>query len=145
MYLVPKVMSTQHPDNATPAPFADDAGVLKGEGEVDEAVSVFEMGCDEQMWDSEGKEADSQVVRKLLTNYPDFFQNGRQLGRDIALTLRVPNPRIERDMRKVHGGGSPERALVLGHGAKLLRRRTCAAHTGGHPSPHDFSRRSLHG
>ena len=100
MYLVPKVMSTQHPDNATPAPFADDAGVLKGEGEVDEAVSVFEMGCDEQMWDSEGKEADSQVVRKLLTNYPDFFQNGHQLGRDMALTLRVPNPRIERDMRK---------------------------------------------
>ena len=100
MFLVPKVMSTQHPDNATPAPFADDAGVLKGEGEVDEAVSVFEMGCDEQMWDSEGKEADSQVVRKLLTNYPDFFQNGHQLGRDMALTLRVPNPRIERDMRK---------------------------------------------
>ena len=98
--LVPKVMSTQHPDNATPAPFADDRGVLKGDGEVDEAVDVFALGCDEQMWDSEGKEADNQVVRKLLTNYPDFFQNERQLGRDIALTLRVPNPRIERDMRK---------------------------------------------
>ena len=58
------------------------------------------MGCDEQMWDSEGKEADNQVVRKLLTNYPAFFRQERQLGRDIALTLRVPNPRIERDMRK---------------------------------------------
>ena len=61
MHLVPKVMSTQHPDNATPAPFADDAGVVRGQGEVDEAVSVFDMGCDEQMWDSEGKEADTQV------------------------------------------------------------------------------------
>ncbi len=100
MSLVPKVMSTQHPDNATPAPYADESGVLKGEGEVAEAVSVFEMGCDEQMWDSEGKEADNQVVRKLLTNYPEFFQSERRLGRDIALTLRVPNPRIERDMRK---------------------------------------------
>ena len=100
MYLVPKVMSTQHPDNATPAPFADDAGVVKGQGEVDEAVSVFALGCDEQMWDSEGKEADTQVVRKLLTGYPDFFRNERQLGRDIALTLRVPNPSIERNMRK---------------------------------------------
>ena len=100
MHLVPKVMSTQHPDNATPAPFADEAGVLKGEGEVDEAVSVFALGCDEQMWDSEGKEADTQVVRKLLTGYPDFFQSERRLGRDIALTLRVPNPRIEQDMRK---------------------------------------------
>ncbi len=98
--LVPKVMSTQHPDNATPAPFADDRGVLKGDGEVDEAVDVFALGCDEQMWDSEGKEADSQVVRKLLTGYPDFFQGDLQLGRDIALTLRVPNPRIEHDMRK---------------------------------------------
>ena len=58
------------------------------------------MGCDEQMWDSEGKEADNQVVRKLLTGYPDFFRNELQLGRDIALTLRVPNPRVERDMRK---------------------------------------------
>ena len=100
MSLIPRVMSTQHPDNATPAPFADEAGVLKGEGEVEEAVSVFAMGCDEQMWDSEGKEADNQVVRKLLTSYPDFFRNENLLGRDIALTLRVPNPRIERDMRK---------------------------------------------
>lgn len=100
MSLIPKVMSTQHPDNANPAPFADDTGVLKGDGEVDEAVDVFALGCDEQMWDSEGKEADNQVVRKLLTGYPDFFQDELQLGIDVALTLRVPNPRVERDMRK---------------------------------------------
>ena len=100
MSLIPKVMSTQHPDNATPAPFADDTGVLKGDGEVEEAVAAFDLGCDEQMWDSEGKEVDNQVVRKLLTNYPDLFQGGLQLGRDVALTLRVPNPSIERDLRK---------------------------------------------
>ncbi len=100
MYLVPKVMSTQHPDNATPAPFADDRGIVRGQGEVDEAVSVFDMGCDEQMWDSEGKEADTQVVRKLLIGYPDFFREKHRLGSNIALTLRVPNPSIERGMRK---------------------------------------------
>ena len=100
MFLIPKVMSTQHPDNAKPAPFADSLGVLKGDGEVDEAVDVFALGCDEQMWDSEGKEADNQVVRKLLTGYPDVFGSELQLGRDVALTLRVPNPSIERDMRK---------------------------------------------
>ena len=100
MSLIPKVMSTQHPDNATPAPFADETGVLKGDGEVEEAVAAFDLGCDEQMWDSEGKEVDNQVVRKLLTNYPDFSQDGLQLGRDVALTLRVPNPSIERDLRK---------------------------------------------
>ena len=100
MFLVPRVMSTQHPDNATPAPFADDVGVLRGDGEVAEAVHVFALGCDEQMWDSEGKESDNQVVRKLLTGYPQVFQKEFQLGRDVALTLRVPNPRVERDMRK---------------------------------------------
>jgi len=98
--LVPRVMSTQHPDNATPAPFADGAGVLKGDGEVNEAVDVFALGCDEQMWDSEGKETDNQVVRKLLTGFPVFFRGNARLGQDVVLTLRVPNPRIERDMRK---------------------------------------------
>ena len=100
MSLIPKAMSTQHPDNASPAPFADAAGVLRGDGEIEEAVDVFALGCDEQMWDSEGKEADNQVVRKLLTGYPDFFQDDIRLGTDAALTLRVPNPRVERDMRK---------------------------------------------
>ena len=100
MRFVPKVMSTQHPDNATPAPFADAEGVLKGEGEVDEAAEIFALGCNEQMWDSEGKEADNHVVQKLLTSYADFFRNERRLGHDVILTLRVPNPSVERDMRK---------------------------------------------
>ncbi len=100
MRFVPKVMSTQHPDNATPAPFADAEGVLKGEGEVDEAHDIFALGCNEQMWDSEGKEADNHVVQKLLTGYPDFFRHDRRLGHDVILTLRVPNPSVERDMRK---------------------------------------------
>ena len=100
MFLVPRVMSTQHPDNAVPAPFADSEGVLRGNGEVNEAFHIFSLGCDEQMWDSEGKEADNHVVQKLLTGFPEFFHNERRLGRDVILTLRVPNPGIERDMRK---------------------------------------------
>ena len=100
MFFVPKVMSTQHPDNAAPAPFADEEGVLRANGEVSEAFEIFSLGCDEQMWDSEGKEADNHVVQKLLTGFPEFFREKRRLGRDVALTLRVPNPGIERDMRK---------------------------------------------
>ena len=109
---------------------------MKGEGEVDEAASVYAMGCDEQMWDSEGKEADNQVVRKLLTGYPDLFQNQFQLGRDIALTLRVPNPHIEHDMRKsmVEALQSVPSAWDMAHG--LLRRQTRRSHPGGHP-PND--------
>ena len=137
MFLVPKAMSTQHPDNATPAPFADEAGVLKGDGEVAEAVDVFALGCDEQMWDSEGKEADNQVVRKLLTNYPDFFSKDIQLGRDVALTLARAQPPHRAGHGKVHGGGAPERAIGLGYGQQLLRRRQLrGAHPGGHSPLH---------
>ena len=39
-------------------------------------------------------------MRKLLTGHPDFFHDDVKLGVDAALTLRVPNPRVERDMRK---------------------------------------------
>ena len=99
MPLVPKCMSTQHPDNANAPPFAV-SGVIKGESEIVEAVDVFGMGCDEQMWDSEGKDADNQVVHKLLSGYPDFFRNEKRLGRDCVITLRVPNPAIELEMRK---------------------------------------------
>ena len=99
MALIPKCMSTQHPDNAFVPPYAID-GVIKGDAEITEAVEVFQLGCDEQMWDSEGKEADNQVVQKLLTAHSDFFKNQHQLGKDSVLTLRVPNPAIETEMRK---------------------------------------------
>ena len=99
MPLIPKCMSTQHPDNAASPPYATD-GVLKGEGEITEAATVFSLGCDEQLWDSEGKDVDLRVVQKLLSSYPDFFRHERQLGRDCALTLRLPNPAIESEMRK---------------------------------------------
>ena len=123
MFFVPKVMSTQHPDNATPSPFADEAGVIRGDGEVQEAADIFALGCNEQMWDSEGKDADNQVVRKLLTGYPDFFHSERRLGRDVVLTLRVPNPGIERDMRKSMVEALQSVPSRLGHGPQLLRRR----------------------
>tara|TARA_B100001750_G_C15320412_1_gene501906 strand:- start:2 stop:724 length:723 start_codon:yes stop_codon:yes gene_type:complete len=92
-------MSTQHPDNAFVPTYATD-GVIKGDGEITEAVEVFDLGCDEQMWDSEGKEADNQVVQKLLSAHSDFFKSQHHLGKDSALTLRVPNPAIETEMRK---------------------------------------------
>lgn len=96
---IPKCMSTQHPDNAHAPAYATN-GVIKGEGEIAEAVEVFQLGCDEQMWDSEGKDADNRVVQKLLSNHADFFRDGPVLGRDCMITLRVPNPAIELEMRK---------------------------------------------
>ncbi|MHA2121693.1 MAG: phosphoenolpyruvate carboxylase, partial [Promethearchaeota archaeon] len=93
-------MSTQHPDNVH-LPFFAETPDLGGEDEVQEAFYAYShLGCDEQMWDAEGKEVDGFVVKKLLTKYPDFFTNTR-LGKDIFLTIRVPNPEEEKTEAKV--------------------------------------------
>ncbi len=97
---VPRCMSTQHPDNIN-TPFFSDGEVIAGEAEVKEAFYVFsQLGCTEQMWDSEGKEADNQVVEKLFTKYEDFFKT-KILGKDVFLTYRVPNPAIQREQGKI--------------------------------------------
>ena len=98
--MVPRVMSTQHPDNAN-VPFFARNECLNGEDEIREAYYVFShFGCDEQMWDFEGKEVDDFVVRKLLSNYPDFFRKN-PLGKAFRLTPRVPNPSVEKDEAKL--------------------------------------------
>lgn len=97
---VPRCMSTQHPDNAS-IPFFSDSAVMDGETEVKEAFyAYYDLGCEEQMWDCEGKEVDSFVVRKLLSRYEYFFRE-KTLGEDVFLTLRVPNPEVERNEGKV--------------------------------------------
>ena len=97
---IPRCMSTQHPDNVS-APFFANEEVLYGNSEVTEAYYVFShLGCEEQMWDNEGKEIDNQVVEKLLTKYSDFFLE-HVLGRDVRLTYRSPNPTVQRNKGKV--------------------------------------------
>jgi phosphoenolpyruvate carboxylase len=97
---IPRCMSTQHPDNVTTPFFAENAE-LHGEDEIQEAYYAFShLGCDEQMWDCEGKEVDAFVVKKLLTKYEAFFAHTR-LGRDAFITLRVPNPTLEATEAKV--------------------------------------------
>ena len=97
---IPRCMSTQHPDNAT-VPFFATSSVLAGEDEIREAFYAYShLGCDEQMWDVEGKEIDTYVVKKLLSFYPDYFSD-HVLGEDLRLTLRVPNPTVETTEAKV--------------------------------------------
>ncbi|HOB37695.1 MAG: phosphoenolpyruvate carboxylase [Methanomassiliicoccaceae archaeon] len=93
-------MSTQHPDNVH-LPFFAESAELGGEDEIQEAYYAFShLGCDEQMWDCEGKEVDNFVVKKLLSKYEWYFRQN-QLGKDVFLTLRVPNPSIEKDEAKI--------------------------------------------
>jgi phosphoenolpyruvate carboxylase len=93
-------MSTQHPDNVAP-PFFASGPILGPEDEIREAFYAFShLGCDEQMWDFEGKEVDEFVVEKLLSAQPDFFR-AQPLGASVFLTPRVPNPRLEPTQAKL--------------------------------------------
>ncbi len=97
---IPRCMSTQHPDNVN-LPFFAETPEMGGEDEIQEAFYVFShLGCNEQMWDCEGKEVDAFVVKKLLTRFAPFFEENI-LGRDLFLTLRVPNPTVEKTEAKV--------------------------------------------
>ncbi|MFB0561358.1 MAG: phosphoenolpyruvate carboxylase [Candidatus Lokiarchaeia archaeon] len=97
---IPRCMSSQHPDNIR-TPFFASQNVIGGEDEIKEAYYVFShLGCDEQMWDMEGKEVDNFVVVKLFSNYDYFFKDNK-LGEDIFLTLRIPNPTVEKAEAKV--------------------------------------------
>ena len=98
--IIPRTMSTQHPDNTT-APRWSSSEVIGGEDELHEAYFAYRnLGCKEVMWDSEGKDVDTNVVRKLLSSYPEYFKE-RVIGEDIFLTYRIPNPQIEVAERKI--------------------------------------------
>ena len=93
-------MSTQHPDNVS-NPFFVDNSEIAGDDEIKEAFYSFShLKCREQLWDCEGKEVDNFVVKKLLTGYEPYFKK-HKLGRDVFLTLRVPNPSIEKAEAKI--------------------------------------------
>lgn len=97
---IPRLMSTQHPDNVT-IPFFAKENVLSGEDEVLEAYYAYShLGMGEQMWDIEGKEVDNFVVEKLLSKFSHYFHQNK-LGRDTLLTLRVPNPDVEKTEAKI--------------------------------------------
>jgi len=98
--MIPATMSTQHPDNAS-MPSWVKTSIFNGEDEVFETYYAYsKLGCQEQMWDWEGKEVDAYVVMKLLEKYPDFFSE-KILGKDVRLTYRIPNPWVEISERKI--------------------------------------------
>ena len=97
---IPKTMSTQHPDNVN-IPEWSNGEIIDGNAEVFEAFYAYEaLNCQEVMWDSEGKDVDTRVVRKLLDNHWDYFAT-HTIGEDVFLTYRIPNPKIEVLEKKV--------------------------------------------
>src|SRR2546427_649539 len=97
---IPRCMSTQHPDNRAIRVSAQSAPPT-AEDEVREAYYAYShLGCDEQMWDFEGKEVDGHVVEKLLSTYESFFAE-HPIGESVHLTPRIPNPALEPTQAKV--------------------------------------------
>ena len=97
---IPRTLSTQHPDNVK-IPFFANGPVLRGDDEIKEAFYAFSnLGVEEIMWDSEGKEADDFVIRKLITDYKLFFEKKR-IGKDVFINIRIPNPKYERAEAKI--------------------------------------------
>ena len=97
---IPRTMATQHPDNAV-VPKWSKWEIIQGDDEVYEAYYDYsKLDIKEVMWDSEGKDVDLHVTRKLLERFPDFFSKNK-LGEDYYLTYRLPNPLIEGADRKV--------------------------------------------
>jgi phosphoenolpyruvate carboxylase len=96
---IPATMSTQHPDNANIPEWSTEE-IINGNTEVYEAYFAYSaLGCQEVMWDSEGKDTDTRVVRKLLQKHWYYF-SAHTIGEDIYLTYRIPNPKIEGPERK---------------------------------------------
>ena len=95
-----RTMSTQHPDNVN-VPSWSNGEIIDGNAEIYEASFAYEtLGCQEVMWDAEGKDVDTRVVRKLLDKYQEYFAS-HAIGKVLFLTYRIPNPRIEVVERKV--------------------------------------------
>ncbi|MBI2415887.1 MAG: phosphoenolpyruvate carboxylase [Candidatus Kerfeldbacteria bacterium] len=92
MRTIPRVMATQHPDNAA-APFweQDGDGFVSAQEEVTEAYAAFaQLQVDEFMWDWEGKYVDEAVVERFFSEYFHYFKK-HPLGQERFLTFRIPN------------------------------------------------------
>jgi len=124
---IPATMATQHPDNAcspywlsdASGPFSEFSAKLSSHGthvpfkfiggrfvttfkEPEEAYRCYsDLGCEEYMWDWEGKHADESVVEKLYERYLDFFKK-KPLGKEITLSFRIPNVWKETNYRLAH-------------------------------------------
>jgi len=84
------LMATQHPDNAS-VPFWTNQAKITTALETEEMYECFfSLGCDEYMWDWEGKFADEAMIDRLMNKHLDVFKEN-QIGRDQFITLRIPN------------------------------------------------------
>ncbi|MCC6271859.1 MAG: phosphoenolpyruvate carboxylase [Deltaproteobacteria bacterium] len=115
---IPATMATQHPDNAF-KPYWSTKPFISTSKEVEECYrSYSDLGCQEYMWDWEGKFVDEAVVDRLYQKYYDYFSR-HQLGRDKFLTFRVPNIQREGQARLARAFAGILSAAYTAHELKL--------------------------
>lgn len=91
---IPAIMFTQHPDNAG-IPYWYDSPLIKTHREPKECFQLFsDFGGHEFMWDWEGKLVDESVIERFFSKYHEYFSKN-QIGKDVFLTFRIPNPKVE--------------------------------------------------
>ncbi len=87
---IPSLMATQHPDNANAAFWTNQAMITTSMETEEIYECFFTLGCDEYMWDWEGKFADEAMIERLMARHLDTFKKN-SLGLDKFITLRIPN------------------------------------------------------
>lgn len=95
---IPSTMVTQHPDNANKPYWHSDAFV-NTQYEANECfLSFSDLDACEYNWDWEGKYVDESVIEKLYSEHFDYFKSN-QIGKDVFLTFRLPNPEVQTEFR----------------------------------------------
>lgn len=98
MRKIPKVMVSQHPDNAG-KPYWHTEAYISDSYEVKECYLAFsKLDADEYKWDWEGKFVDESVFERLISEYHRYFQKN-PLGKEKFLTFRLPDFRVETEFR----------------------------------------------
>lgn len=100
---IPRCMSTQHPDHANNSPISEQYKIRIAD-EIKEAHYVLNdntgLHCDEVMLDLDGKSACNRMVAELFSRYGEFFME-KKMGEDVFITIRIPNPEIEKAEAKI--------------------------------------------
>jgi phosphoenolpyruvate carboxylase len=94
--ILPHVMGTQHPDNASAVPFGDGPAVSRDLEEEEVLYNVTELGLREMMIDYERKRAGTTPLWDWVHRCHTCLEN-RVIGRDFHVTPRLPNGDKDRD------------------------------------------------
>lgn len=95
---IPATLGTQHPDHAA-KPYWHKEAFISTQYEAEETYLCYaDLGIKEYKWDWEGKLVDESILERLFSTHFNFFKKN-PLGRDVFLTFRLPNPKVETEFR----------------------------------------------